>query len=103
MNNEFRFRHLPPEHETGNHYFSGKIVITTEVNKTLTMVEIANIVHYVRELAKANNGVDCLQVFQNKESEQKLFFINQLDKDAIESGRYGEEDDYATLLYSHEY
>jgi len=54
-------------------------------------------------MVEENKNLDYLQVFIHKDTGQKLFFIDQLSKQMIESGGYKSEDNYCTLLLAQEY
>lgn len=91
-----------PQECEGSYFFSGTFYVTREVNKQLPPQEIAAIYKHVQDYVRAHNGADYLFVFTD-EQERKLFFIDQLNKEMIESGDYQAEDNHCTLLWAHEY
>lgn len=56
----------------------------------------------VRTMVKAQNGMDYLQVFQNAAG-RKIFLIDNLNREMIESGAFREQDNYCTLMFAEEY
>ena len=91
-----------PQEQEGNYYFSGTFYVTRGIQELLSQEEILAIYQEVQKLVKENGGLDYLQVYV-AEGEEKLFFIDQLSKEMIESGDYKEEYNYCTLLLSSEY
>lgn len=53
-------------------------------------------------MVKAQNGMDYLQVFQNAAG-RKIFLIDNLNREMIESGAFREQDNYCTLMFAEEY
>lgn len=102
MNTLEKWLHQPQERE-GTYMFSGKFFVTAGIQQALTQEEIFHIYLFIKLLAKEKENLDYLQVFVHKESDQKLFFIDQLNKEMIDSGKYSSEDNYCTLLFAHEY
>lgn len=92
-----------PQEQDGQYFFSGLIHITHGVAYFLTEEEIFWIYMEIYDLAKTENGLDYLQVFLRKSDGQKLFLIDQLTKEQIESGEYRLEDNYCTLMLAEEY
>ena len=101
MNTLDIWQHQPQEQE-GSYLFSGSFYVTKGVNEKLSEQEIGNIYRYIKNKAQEEN-LDYLQVFLNSETEEKLFFIDQLDKAMIESGKYLPEDNHCTLMFASEY
>lgn len=93
--------HQEPEQE-GTYQFSGTFLVTKGVQELLTQEEILAIYLLIKALVEEKGGIDYLQVFTHKEK-GKLFFIDQLSKEMIESGRFKTEDNYCTLLLPSEY
>ncbi len=102
MNTLGDWLHQPQENE-GSYEFSGTFYMTVGVQQALSEYEIFLIYRFIKLLAFDKNNLDYLQVFTHKESGQKLFFIDQLNREMIESGKYSAEDNYCTLLLAHEY
>ncbi|MCT4664235.1 MAG: DUF960 domain-containing protein [Flavobacteriales bacterium] len=94
---------LKQQETEGTYQFSGTFLVTSRVNRTIPVDTIASMYLKIQELVKEKGGLDYLQVFVNTETEQKLFFIDQLNKEMIESGNYRTEDNHCTLMYSSEY
>ncbi len=66
------------------------------------MDEILFIYQDVRTFAKQKDGIDYLQVYTDGK-DRKLFFIDQLSHEMVESGEYREEDNHCTLMFASEY
>lgn len=94
---------MKPQEQEGTYFFSGKFLVTTGIQVELSNEEIFAIYSAIQELAKEKNGIDYLAVFIHEDSGQKLFFIDQLNKQMIESGGYQAEHNYCTLLLAEEY
>jgi hypothetical protein len=92
-----------PQECEGTYGFSGRFFITAGIEQKLSREEIFDIYMFIRTLADENKNLDYLQVFIHKVTRQKLFFIDQLNKEMIESGSFSSEDNYCTLLLSSEY
>lgn len=91
-----------PQENEGTYFFSGTFYVTKGVNEELHPQEIAEIYQNVQAFVKEKNGIDYLQVFSNGKG-RKLFFIDQLNTEMIESGQYQKEDNHCTLLWADEY
>lgn len=94
---------LKEQEREGSYYFSGTFFITRGVSVKLTDPEIATIYLLVEKLVKEKDGLDYLQVFVHENTKIKLFFIDQLSKEMIESGQYAPEYNYCTLMLASEY
>ncbi|MEO1263825.1 MAG: hypothetical protein AAFZ15_33780 [Bacteroidota bacterium] len=92
-----------PQEQEGTYYFSGKFLVTSGVQALLKPHEITAIYLEIQNLVKEKSGLDYLQVYVHEESGQKLFFIDQLNKEMITSGDYLQEYNYCTLLLAEEY
>lgn len=86
----------------GNYYFCGSFYATNGVAESLPEKEIMEIILDVKKAVKEKVGLDYLQVFKNEEG-QKIFVIDQLNKEEIESGDFSPEDNYAMVLFAEEY
>ncbi|MEM1325991.1 MAG: hypothetical protein AAGI23_08565 [Bacteroidota bacterium] len=86
----------------GDYFFSGQFLITAGVQSELSPEEVLIIYQNVQAFVREQNGIDYLQVFTDEE-DRKLFFIDQLSKQMIESGDYTEEHNICTLMFAHEY
>lgn len=87
----------------GNYLFNGTFYITQNVNNLLSKEEIIEIYKFTQDLVKQHNSIDYLQVFYHIEHNCKLFFIDQLDKDIIESKQFDKDANYCTLLLASDY
>lgn len=88
---------------SGTYMFSGKLLVTRCVKLLLSDEEINIIINDAKEFVKSENGIDYLLVYQNSKTRQKLFFIDQLNREMIDSGCYEPEHNHATLLLPSEY
>lgn len=86
----------------GTYYFSGKFLVTSGVQHLLEPQEIENIYLEIQRLVKEQSGLDYLQVYECEGKTERLFFIDQLNKQMIESGDYAPEHNYCTLLLASE-
>lgn len=91
-----------PQEQEGKYYFNGTLYLTAEIQEALTFEEIRDIYNDVQAFVKEKDGIDYLQVYVNEKGE-KLFFIDQLSIDMIESGEYPSDFNYCTLMFAHEY
>ncbi len=102
MNTLEKWLYQPQESE-GSYQFSGNFFVTAGIQQTLTEEEIFDIFLFIQLQVKEKNNLDYLQVFINNETGQKLFFIDQLNREMILSGDYSANDNYCTLLLASEY
>lgn len=100
--NTFDIWEYQPQEQEGDYLFSGSFYVTKGVSEKLSAQEISDIYGYIQKLAQEKD-LDYLQVFLNLETGEKLFFIDQLSKSMIESGKYLPEDNYCTLMFASEY
>ena len=91
-----------PQEQEGSYHFSGTFYVTRGVQELLSQEEKFAIYQEIQILEKENEGLDSLQTYL-AEGEEKLFFIDQLSKQMIESGDYIEEYNYCTLLLNTNY
>lgn len=91
-----------PQEKDGTYLFSGNFYTTRGVYGELSPQEIRAIHADVKAFAEAKQGIDYLQVYEDGQG-RKLFFIDQLNREMIESGDYKDEDNYCTLLFASEY
>lgn len=92
----------PQERNDQKYFFSGQFYVTKTVYEQLPHDEISAIYNDVRRFAQEQDGIDYLQVYMDSTG-RKLFFIDQLNKDMLESGEYENEHNYCTLLFDNEY
>jgi len=91
-----------PQEQAGTYFFSGHLLVTQAVISSLTSNEIAAIYLDLQLFVMENNGADYLQIYFNDKGD-KVYIIDQLKKEIIESGTYSPEENYCTLLFSWEY
>ena len=87
----------------GDYYFNGTFYVTENANNCLTLEEITEIYTFTQDLVKQHKGIDYLQSFYSVEQDCKLFFIDNLNKQMIESNHYGKSDNYCTLMLASDY
>jgi hypothetical protein len=91
-----------PQERDGSYFFSGQLHVTQAVLNSLTPDDILAIYLDIQMFVQENDGADYLQIYVNEKGD-KLYLIDQLKKEMIESGIYEPEDNYYTLLFSWEY
>jgi hypothetical protein len=89
------------EHYNQKYLFNGNLFVTAGIKEELTPEEVAYIYADVRQFAEEQKGIDYLQVFKDEKG-RKVWIIDQLDKNMIESGDYSKEDNHCTLLFPEE-
>jgi len=92
-----------PQEQEGIYMFNGTFLVTQGVRQLLSEDEIFFIYMEIQALAKEHDGLDYLQVYERKGDGRKLFFIDQLNKEQVASGKYASEDHHCTLLLAEEY
>jgi hypothetical protein len=90
-----------PQETAGTYRFSGRFVATAGIVNLLSEAEIMLLYWEVRYLVEQNDGIDYLVTFQHQETNQKLFFIDQLNDEMKPD--HPDEHDYCTLLLAEEY
>ena len=103
MNNNHSDWILQPQEQEGSYFFSGQFYVTKGIEVLLSYDEIFELYRRIKQLVLEKNGLDYLQVFKHKNSEQQLFFIDQLSKEMIVSGDFKPTDNHCTLLLAEEY
>lgn len=93
------------QEQEGSYYFNGKFLITKSVQLNLSEEEIQWIYKDMKQQVEEKDGIDYLLVYEKQDggNTQKLFFIDQLNKEMIQSGEFKKEYNYCTLLFAHEY
>lgn len=99
---EIKWNRQPQECE-GTYMFNGKLFISSGVQDQLAREEIEWILQDLRTLVDENDGINYMVVYLHEETNQKLFFIDQLNKEMVESGKYIPEHNHATLILAEEY
>jgi len=94
---------IQPQEQGGTYHFSGNSFLTRGIQALLEEDEIKAIYLEVQALVEENNGIDYLVVYIHEDTQQKLFFIDQLNQEMIESGGHPPEHHYCTLLLAEEY
>ena len=91
-----------PQEQPGTYMFSGDFYVTTNVSSKLTAAEITAVYRDILKFVKENNGADYLQIYENGKGE-RLYFIDQLSREMVESKQWNPGDNHCTLLFSWEY
>ena len=91
-----------PQEKEGSYFFSGDFYATQGVARELGAAEVLAIYLDARAAVKQYDGIDYLQVYTDEKG-RKLFFIDQLSKEMIDSGQFRKEDNYCVLMFAHEY
>lgn len=91
-----------PQEQHGSYFFTGSFYVTRGVAQELTEAEIAAIYLDVQTYVREHDGADYLFVYTSTDG-RKLFFIDNLSREMIESGQYRPEENYCTLLFAYEY
>lgn len=92
-----------PQERVGSYMFAGQLYLSNGAQKLLTQEEINWIVSDVKAFVSLESGIDYLVVYEHQETTQKLFFIDQLNTEMIESGQFKPDDNRATLILASEY
>lgn len=92
--------HRPQEVQKWDYWFSWNIYVSKGVNQLLSQKAIQTIIEDVRFYAEANKGLGNLVIYLNKETDQKLFFIDSLSKEEFKECYQAQN--YATLLLEQE-
>ncbi|BDS10704.1 hypothetical protein [Aureispira anguillae] len=101
--NDFGWEHKPPEYETGDYWFDGKFLVSQGVQDALSGAEIFFIYAHIINLVQQHQGIDYVQVFEQKEKGYKLFFLDQVTRESLQIGEQPPEHNYCTLLFAEEY
>ena len=91
-----------PQEQEGTYFFSGQLYVTQAVLNSIHPIEISAIHIDLQLFVKEKNGIDYLQIYVNDKGD-RLYFIDQLKKEMVESGKYKPDENYCTLLFSWEY
>lgn len=97
------WEHKAPEYDTGDYWFDGKFFVTKHVQETLSKEEILLIYAHIVNLVQQQQGIDYLQVFEKKKLKYKLFFIDQVTRESLQTGDQPTQHNYCTLLFDWEY
>jgi len=91
-----------PQEQEGSYKFSGTFLVTQGVLAALKPQEIIAIYLDIQLLVKNSGGIDYFQVYENEVGD-KLYFIDQCDSGMMDQESFEQENNYCTLLFSHEY
>ena len=91
-----------PQERPGSYFFSGQLYATQGVQSELSPDEILAIYMDVKAFVGQEDGIDYLQVYECSDG-RKVWLIDQLNKEMIESGGYQPEDNHCTMLLPEEY
>lgn len=91
----------PQEHQ-GTYQFNGKLYVTTRVTTEISSEEIKSILYDLQIFVIQNNGADYLQAYHSDDG-RRIWIIDQLNKEMIESGEYDPDFNYYTVLFPEEY
>lgn len=89
------------QEQEGTYRFDGQFVITRGVQDALSKIQIHALYFYILALVEQHDGLDYLQVFENRKTGQKLFFIDQINDEMKKE--HPPEHNYCTLMLSDEY
>lgn len=92
-----------PQEKEGSYWFSGGFLITPGVKALLDEIEIMGIYYEIQDLVKKHNGLDYLQVYERQSDGTKLFFIDQLTIEQVQSKKFESKENYCTLMLASEY
>lgn len=91
-----------PQACEGNHLFSGKVCITERVQCELADEEIKTICRDLGAFIKEKTRINYMQVYAD-ECGRKLFFVDNLSEDMLNSILYQDEENYSLLMFAEEY
>lgn len=92
----------PQEDEDQKYFFSGQCYLTSGIDQELPKDELQAILTDLHAFVKEKNGIDYLQVYEDEKG-NRIWIIDQLDKEMIESGEYAPGDNHYTVLLPEEY
>lgn len=91
----------PQEVQDQKYFFNGGFFVTATIKNALTDEDIAFIYNDVQQFAEEKNGIDYIQMYESNTG-LKVWIIDELDQNMIESGEYNKEDNRCTLLFPSE-
>lgn len=91
-----------PQKTEETYFFSGQMLITQGAIQAFTKEEVMAVIADLQAFVAAQNGADYLQVYEFADG-RKLWIIDQLNKEMIESGDFQPEDNHCTILLPEEY
>jgi hypothetical protein len=90
-----------PQEQDGAYMFSGQFYVTSSVNDKIPPEDIFNIYDDIQKSVAECGGVDYLQIYES-DNGLKLYFIDQLSKEMVESRQFEDKENYCTLMLSSE-
>ena len=104
--NQGKWEIQPPE-QPGTYRFEGSCFVTKDVKEAVPETDLEYILSQIRQRVAENDGADYLQVFIHSDSGQKIFVIDNLSSEMLQSDGYTEtqkqEYNYFTILFAEEY
>tara|TARA_X000000950_G_C13392152_1_gene448691 strand:+ start:36 stop:353 length:318 start_codon:yes stop_codon:yes gene_type:complete len=93
-----------PQETTGTYRFDGRPLVTATVQSDLGAGVVAEIYRITQRLVQENNGLDYILAFKHRETNEVVWFIDQLNDTmkASESEEWVTEYNTCTLCYPHE-
>jgi len=92
-----------PQETGGAYVFAGQMYQTSGIQNSISPEVIHEICNDVKQFAKEQNGIDYLVVYKHRETDQKIFFIDQITGEEAASGKYQTAENYCTLMLASEY
>ena len=91
--------------QSGSHFFTGKLInINCSVIDDIQLPEILLLLDVVRKFAERLNGLNAVQVFVNsQDSSKKLYLVDNLSKEMIESGKFKEVENICSVMWDYEF
>ena len=90
------------QEKKGTYLFNGAFLATKKVADELPLQEILFLYQDVVIRAHIQGGIDYLQLYENQWG-RRLFFIDQLNREMLESGEFEEDHHHCTLMFEEEY
>lgn len=91
------------QEKKGDYWFNGRSFVTRKVFDEVPPDEIAEIIADLLAFVAEERGIDYLQVYVNEVTKQKIWVIDQLSREQVESGEFAEDDNHWTILFPEEY
>lgn len=90
-----------PQEKTGSYFFSGQFYTTKGIATELSFKEISDIYVDAKMYVWHNDGADYLFIYTDEQG-RRIFLIDNLSKEMIESGEFNPEEDYCTMMLESE-
>lgn len=91
------------QEQEGTYLFGGTCYVTKGVVEALSEGEIRLICEDIKDIVVINDGIDYLLVYIHEDTKQKVFCIDQINKERIISAEHPQEQNYWTILLAEEY